>query len=367
MLTYVLLALLGTSATTDAGPSSSSVEGSSGWREDPSLFLAGAVSRTSGEPVFPVLEDGWCVDMGRRPAEPGKPTTWDWAWCPASTEPASAPRPCQTLEVSGPDRLSILAENCPGHAVAFAELELATCGQGNLEKLLRGPFTHTLHIPKDHDAIAPLRPKMGHGPFPGEKVGCATSVTSPDGRVRAWTLKTAVRHEGPYRADNAERGQAYLQWLTPEGDLELVPDGAWEDLSLDAALDGIIPMPDNPQEYLVTGYRYRGFDLLRFAEVISLAGEHPKLSRGRFLVGNQKEDVLLVSGDSPETGKPRHSPVYNHWIRLKGKRLWIEPIPGASCCSPPTKPFVLAEWTGGVFKTTKGGWAQLRTHQDLYK
>jgi hypothetical protein len=168
--------------------------------------------------------------------------------------------------------------------------------------------------------------------------------------------------------DNAERGEAYLQWITPKGDLEVVLDGGWSDLSLDAAIDGIAPIPGSPREYLVTGYTFRGYDLLRFAEVISLAGEHPKLSRSRFLVGNQKEDVLLVSGGYPESGHARHSPVYSHWIRLKGNQLWVEPIPDMGCCqSRVTKPFVLAEWTGEVFKTTKRGWARFLTLRDLSK
>ncbi|HVG61638.1 MAG TPA: hypothetical protein VNA24_23965 [Hyalangium sp.] len=345
MVTLSLLALLFMSAAPDADTRSSSVEASVGWRVDPALDLKGALARGTDAPVFAAYDGGWCVDIGRW-AEPDKPTRWIWAWCPSSTEPATAPRSCQTLEA--------------------IKLELATCGQGNLERLLRLRSTLERHRPKWDDAIAPLQRRVERGPLQAEQLGCATSVTSPDGRVRSWTVQTAVRREGHYTADNAERGEAYLQWLTPQGDVEVVPDGAWEDLALDAVIDGIFPMPGLPNEYLVTGYKYRGFSLLRFAEILSLAGEHPRLARARFLVGTQKEDVLLISGGYPETGKPRHSPVYNHWIRLKGRQLWIEPIPGESCCSPQTKPFVLAEWTGAVFKTSQGSWAKLLTLRELY-
>ena len=182
MVTLSLLALLCMSAAPDAGTRSSSLEASVGWREDPALDLKGALARGTDAPVFAAYDGGWCVDIGRW-AEPDKPTRWSWASVLLSTEPATAPRSCQTLEAIKPD-LALLAERCSG------------------------------------------------------------------------------------------------------------------------------------------GY--------------------------------------------PETGKPRHSPVYNHWIRLKDWQLWIEPIPGESCCSPQTKPFVLAEWTGAVFKTSQGSWAKLLTLRELY-
>src|SRR4051812_8860423 len=119
MLTHILLALLCTSAATDAGPSSSPAEGSGGWREDPSLVLTGALARKGEAPVFAVPDGGWCVDIGRWP-EPGGPTKWVWVYCPSSTEPATTPRPCQKLEAISLD-LSLLSEQCPSDAVAFAE------------------------------------------------------------------------------------------------------------------------------------------------------------------------------------------------------------------------------------------------------
>ncbi|MFE8595528.1 hypothetical protein [Archangium violaceum] len=361
-----LLALLFTSTPPDADPIPPPVEASGGWQDDPSLDLARALRFHPQAAVFKGLGEGWCVGMGRRADLHGGPTKWVWAWCPGSTEPDTFPGPCRTLEAVSPD-LSLLAMQCPKEAVDFAALEIGTCIEGGHYELLHQPETLEIHIPKLDDALARLRGNQGRGPLQGEPIGCASSATSPDGRVRSWTFKRAVRRDGPYTADNAERGEAYLQWLTPKGEFKVVPDGAWADLALDAEIDGIVPIPGHSQEYLVTGYSYRGFDLLRFAEVIRVDGDHPRLSRGRFLVDNQREDVLLVSAGRPDTGKARHSPLYNHWIRLKGRQLWIEPIPGESCCKPPTKPFVLAKWTGAAFETTRSGWVRLLGLQNLYE
>ncbi|NTX65904.1 hypothetical protein HUA74_35120 [Myxococcus sp. CA051A] len=358
MWPQVLLVLLSTSPSEglDIGEVSSFSDVTEGWQVDPALDLSEAILRGPQAPVFSTADGGACVDIGRWSGTHGN-QNWVWVHCPAPPDAGGASRPCQKL-ISSVTDLSVLGEFCPKAAVAFAELELASCGLGDFERLLRRSSSMKVRVPKTKDkAIQALRrmARYDRGVFQSETLGCAETVTSPDGRLRSWTLRRAARG----LKDELERGRAYLQWLTPEGTFGFALDRSLEELQLDAILDGLTPIPGNLQEYLLTGYSLLGFDYLRFAEVITLAEGRPRLAKGRFLVEGQKEDVLIVTGGVPETGKPRHSPVYNHFLRLKGAQLWAEPIPGSSCCSRVRKPFVLGEWTGEAFTMKEGGWARL--------
>lgn len=366
MWPQVLLAVLSTAQPDPAQPSlpdfgevSSFTEVTEGWQEDPALDLTEALLRSNDGAVFATAEGGACIDIGRGWSEDLTTKNWLWAYCPAAPDGGVTSNPCQKL-ISPVTLLSVLGERCPSAAEAFAELEAASCQEEpkELERILRRASSMRIHVPTLKDKQLKEIWRLRHirrGPFQEEKIGCVNSVTSPDGRVRVWVIRSAYREAGV----GLIRGQAYLQWLTPEGKLGLIRNGAREELLLDSTLDGIVPVPGRPHEYLLTGYSPLGFDHLRFAEVLTLEGERPRLAKGRFLVNGQTEDVLIVTGGVPETGKPRHSPVYGNWIRLKDHHLWGAPIPGEEQLLPARKPFVMGEWTGEVFEMKDGGWARM--------
>ncbi|MCP3062037.1 hypothetical protein LXT21_24945 [Myxococcus sp. K38C18041901] len=337
-----------------------------GWVEDPALDLTEAIVRGHRAPVFENRDGSVCVDIGRwwGKDETGESRKhWLWASCPAASDGGLSTAPCHKL-ISVVTDLSVLGERCSKAAVAYAELELAGCAQGEkrLESLLRRGSSMTVHGPKGGKEIQELRKTIRHrrGPGGGDDVSCVTVVTSPDGRVRVWDVHIEQQHGAQPVDEETYRDLAYLQWLTPDGKLRLEANGAREDFFLDAVLDEIVPVPGKPHEYLVTGFRPLGFAFHRFAEVLSLEGEHPTRVKGRFLVEGQKEDVLIFTSGRPYTGKPRHALVHNHWLRLKGRRLWVEPISGPACCRGPRKPFVLGEWTGEVFDMKEGDWGWFR-------
>lgn len=336
------------------------------WRYEPGTDLSAALRAGNEAAVFRSNE-GWCIDQGRWTGSADQPPKWVWASCP--TEPAGSiqAQGCHLLETAEPPRPSILAEHCPQAALEFAELEGATCGERSLETLLQRASTLTLHRPKVDPSLSALQHRVGCQFF-GEQIGCALTQTSTDGRMRTWTLQTAERGDSSPNGDEVHRGRAYIQWLDGEGQSRFALDQAETDLSLDAYIRGIFPLPGHRGSYLVTGYSYRGFDLVLFAEVVQLSGAHPQLTRS-FLIGGKREAVLVVSAGYPETGKARHSPVYNHRLRLDGRRLWVEAYSDPDCddggLAKAGAPFVLAEWTGDAFRVSAKRWARVKTVREL--
>ncbi|MFY1830465.1 hypothetical protein ACN47A_31415 [Myxococcus fulvus] len=337
-----------------------------GWVEDPDLDLTEALARGSRAPAFENRDGSVCVGVGRwwgKDAAGESQKHWIWASCPAASDGGLSTGPCHKL-ISLETDLSVLGERCSKAAVAYAEVELAGCGQGEkrLESLLRRGSSMKVHVPQGGKAIQELRKQIqnAQGAGAGDVISCVTVITSPDGRVRVWDVHVSQQHGAKWVDEETYRDLAYLQWLTPDGKLRLEVNGAREDFFLDATLTEVVPVPGKPHEYLVTGYRPLGFAFHRFAEVISLEGEHPTRVKGRFLVEGQKEDVLIFTSGRPYTGKPRHALVTNHWLRLKGRRLWVEPITGSTCCRDQRKPFVLGEWTGEAFAMKEGDWGWFR-------
>ncbi|MCP3105291.1 hypothetical protein LZ198_41125 [Myxococcus sp. K15C18031901] len=372
MWPLVLSVLLGTSqpepamapSAAEIGEVSSFEEATQGWREDPVLDLTETILRSGTAPAFEKRDGGVCVDIGLwwgKSADGEDEKHWVWVSCPPPSTGSVSSGPCEKL-ISTVTDLAVLGERCSKAAVAYAELELAGCGQGEKDfvSLLRRSASMRIHHPKDTiPGIQELRKqyKIGGSPGKAERMNCVESISSPDGRVRIWVVHVALQVGAPPFDEMTYRPLAYLQWLTPEGQLRLDINGVREDFFLDTLLDEVVPVPDKPHEYLVTGYRPLRFIYHRFAEVISLAGPHPTRVKGRFLVDGQPEDVLLFTGGRPDTGKPRHSRVYVHWLRLKGRRLWVEPIPRSSFYRHQVKPFVLGEWTGEAFAMKERGWA----------
>jgi hypothetical protein len=196
-----------------------------------------------------------------------------------------------------------------------------------------------------------------YGPWQGED---GRVVSSADGRVHWW----AVRIAGDPKLERwpPERGEAYLQWRDVQGQRHVERDGKTEDLGLDCVVDGIFSLPAQQHRYLITGWRFLGYDLRRFAEVVDVSGAHPHRVPGSFVVAGRSLDLLVIKSSRPWTGKARHSGVWNHWVRLRGGTLRMEVIPvppGSAFERWNPQPYTMGEWDGDRFQMFTRGWGQL--------
>jgi hypothetical protein len=327
-----------------------------GWQLAPCQTLASILSHSQPAAVLRAPGGGWCLDQTPSSPESLGPLRWKWAHCLASDGGDGA---CTVLDVPAdePASASLLEARCGPDAVQRARIASATCHSWDFERALRSLPRADLPPSIADEALAGLPRLRSVEPERSAQVGCARVAGSTDGRVRIWTFARAYRGESDhYVADEARRGAATLEWVV-DGDHEFQADGLWSDLNLDAAIDGVWPLPGRPNEYLVAGSGLRGFGLVRFAEVVSLEGAHLRRVPDRFVVDGRMQALLLVRGPMPETGKPRHALAWRHWIRLVGNDLQMEPLPDLAPFMRPlgqTKPFSLATWDG----------TRLRTHRD---
>jgi hypothetical protein len=178
-------------------------------------------------------------------------------------------------------------------------------------------------------------------------------VTSRDGRVRVWT--TDLERAGESGA--VTRGQAWLQWTSPDGALHAVR--APLDLHLDTVVDAVEPLPGHPGRYLLLGLRayattYPGDTPRRFALVLDLRGPSAERVTGAFVVGGARRDALLLSAPEPSTGKFRHHAFATRWMRFDADALRLESVPGSPGAVQP--PAVVARLRDGRFQVEPGPW-----------
>jgi hypothetical protein len=257
---------------------------------------------------------------------PGEPTV-SWYLFPRSRE-AGRPRVVQGL---APDARAAVEAACGPEAGRFARVVHATCvAPASLLELLRDEQLLSWRPPALPAALrwAPLA-EPGHLAL-AEEIGCARVVAARDGRVRAW-IPLRERLAGPGEAGaggGVLRGLAFVQARLPDGRVAVFRDRArGHDLHLDTVVDALEPLPGPRPRYLVVGART--FDApapgalpRRYAYVMEVDGEGPRLVRGQFAVGATRRDLLLLQGASPPAGVFRF-----HALRVR--HLAFSPADGA--------------------------------------
>jgi hypothetical protein len=213
----------------------------------------------------------------------------------------------------GAEERRIVEAACGPDAARFARLVQATCVEPSaLFDLLSAPELLSWRPPPLPPALrwAPVR--EGVEPEGGPPtIGCARVVEARDGSARLWIpLRERLADPGAASGVGLLRGLAFLQVKGPGGEVRVFRDRAREDLHLDSVVDALEPLPGPGARYLVVGART--FDAAapgalprRYAFVVEVDAEGPRLLRGQFVLGKAPRDLLLLQGAEPPGGDLR--------------------------------------------------------------
>lgn len=283
------------------------------------------------------------------------------------------PRDSDGWEVLTQDTKSAEAERvvdaCGRVAGTYLRAVEVTCDQEKTRNGLSTPELLSLHAGTLPEGLERrLQPYEKGFWQAAEELGCARVVTTPDDRVRIWTVSLERLNED----EPPSRGEAWIQWRTPEGAVKVAR--APDDLHLDTIVDQVSWIPRSTDAVLVVGLRsgvakFAGEFPQRYAQILSL-GEEIRRVRGKFTVRKKRLDVLLLRAPVPETGKFRHSALANLWLKWDPQRklLRVEPVPDAYADRlPPVTDPVVARWKEGRFVVMGESWNDIRLDAEAPK
>lgn len=286
---------------------------------------------------------------------------------------------------SGPPRIAKVSdtgalgkiEECGPDAHTFAIISLTTCqSPAELERLLSDETWLSYRppgIPPDLETDGVTR---SYGFFAlGTDIGCARVVTSRDGRVRVWIPKLErifdFDDENPEaHAENViKRGTSYIQWMNARGAVRVKEmSNSKPDLHLDTVVDALEPLPVGRQFYLVLGLRsylntFVGGLPRRYAWVLDISGNAPRLVPAAFSFNGQRRDLLLIEASKlPLTDKFRHNVLARWYMKYDpgSRAITVAAFPNdffSEDDSPPQVGASVARWErDGCFHVTNSHW-----------
>lgn len=233
----------------------------------------------------------------------------------------------------GREALTAVEGACGADTARFAAIVHATCvAPSTLFELLRAPELLSWRSPPLPAPLqwAPFRERgeLGGG---APVLGCARVVESRDGSARLWVpLRERLAGKDAPTGAGVLRGLAFLQVRAPGGEVRVFRDRAREDLHLDSVVDALEPLPGAAPRYLVVGART--FDApapgalpRRYAFVMEVDAEGPRLLPGQFAFREEQRDLLLLQGAEPPGGDFRFHALRARHLAFSPKdgTLWL--------------------------------------------